>query len=215
MINDFLVWFLDYVQYFLLFPLFAGIFNFRFLKSETKAIFFYVLIAIFFELLSRILLHLKFQNTLPFLHVYTVIEFGIIWLFYFRFFKLFYSSKAMKVLLAFFVSFGLFNALFLQDINTFNTYPKGLQCIIMIALSLLTYNKILIELDTRYPTKQPVFWINTGILFYFSGNLVVFLLSNYISKNNHLLLIAWGIHAILMAILNSFIAIGLWKTRRL
>jgi len=80
---------------------------------------------------------------------------------------------------------------------------------------LLGFNKILVELDTRYPTKQPAFWISTGILFYFSGNLVVFILSNYISNDNHLLTVAWGIHAVLMAILNSFIAVGLWQTRRL
>lgn len=121
----------------------------------------------------------------------------------------------MKILLGFFVLFAVLNAIFLQKIDTFNTYARGLESIIMIALSLLTFNKILVELDTRYPTKQPVFWVNTGVLFYFSGNLVVFVLSNYISNNNPLLLVAWGIHAILMAILNSFIAVGLWQTRRL
>ena len=215
MINDFLVWFLDYVQYFLILPLLAGIYNFKYLKGESLAIFYYVLIAIFFEILSRTLMYLKFRNTLPMLHLYTVIEFSVFWLFYFRFFKLFYSQKAMKILLGFFVLFAVQNAIFLQKIDTFNTYARGLESIIMIALSLLAFNKILVELDTRYPTKQPVFWVNTGVLFYFSGNLVVFVLSNYISNNNPLLLVAWGIHAILMAILNSFIAVGLWQTRRL
>jgi hypothetical protein len=215
MINDFLVWFLDYVQYFLILPLLAGIYNFKYLKGESLAIFYYVLIAIFFEILSRTLMYLKFRNTLPMLHLYTVIEFSVFLLFYFSFFKLFYSQKDMKILLGFFVLFSVQNAVFLQEIDTFNTYARGLESIIMIALSLLTFNKILVELDTRYPTKQPVFWVNTGVLFYFSGNLVVFVLSNYISNNNHLLLVAWGIHAILMTILNSFIAVGLWQTRRL
>lgn len=215
MINDFLVWFLDYVQYILLFPLLAGIYNYKFLKGESLAIFYYVLIAIFFEILSRALMYFKFRNTLPILHLYTVIEFSVFWLFYFRFFKLFYSQKKMLALLFFFGLFAVFNAIFLQKIDSFNTYVRGLECIAMISLSLLAYNKILVELDTRYPTKQPVFWVNTGVLFYFSGNLVVFVLSNYISSNNHLLLVAWGIHAILMAILNSFIAIGLWQTRHL
>ena len=99
MINDFLVWFLDYVQYFLILPLLAGIYNFKYLKGESLAIFYYVLIAIFFEILSRTLMYLKFRNTLPMLHLYTVIEFSVFWLFYFRFFKLFYSQKAMKILL--------------------------------------------------------------------------------------------------------------------
>ncbi len=215
MINEFLVWFLDYVQYFLLFPLLIGIYNFRFLKEETQAIFFYVLIAIFFEVLSRTLLYMKFRNTLPMLHLYTAIEFTVFWLFYYRFFKFFYSKTAMGVLLSLFLLFAILNALFLQKIDTFNTYARGLESLMIISLSLLAFNKILVELDTRYPTKQPIFWVNTGVLFYFSGNLVVFVLSNYISNDNQLLLVAWGIHAILMALLNCFIAIGLWQTRRL
>lgn len=215
MINDFLVWFLDYVQYFLILPLFAGIYNYKFLKSESIAIFYYVIIAIFFEILSRTLYHLKFSNTLPTLHLYTVTEFSILWLFYYRYFKKFYSQKAMKSILIFFVLFAIFNAIFLQKLNTFNTYARGLESIVMIFYCMLAFNKILVELDTRYLIRQPVYWVTSGVLFYFSGNLVVFVLSNYFSNDNQLLLVAWGIHAILMAILNIFIAIGLWQTRRL
>lgn len=214
MINDFLIWFLDYVQYFLILPLATGIFNYKYLKGETMAVFYYVLIAIFFEILSRTLMHLKFRNTLPFLHLYTVLEFSIFWLFYYRFFKVFYSPFGMKVLLVIFLLFAILNAIFLQKIDTFNTYARGFESLIMIALSLMAFNKIIVELDTRYPTSQPVFWVNSAVLFYFSGNLVVFVMSNYISGDNNLLLVSWGIHAILMAILNSFIAIGLWQTRR-
>ena len=213
MINDFLIWFLDYVQYFLILPLAVGIFNYKYLKGETMAVFYYVLIAIIFEILSRTLMHLKFRNTLPFLHLYTVLEFSVFWLFYYRFFKVFYSPLGMKVLLVTFLLFAILNAIFLQKIDTFNTYARGLESLIMIALSLMAFNKIIIELDTRYPTSQPVFWVNSAVLFYFSGNLVVFVMSNYISGDNKLLLVSWGIHAILMAILNSFIAIGLWQTR--
>ncbi|MCP9763543.1 hypothetical protein [Lacihabitans soyangensis] len=214
MINDFLIWFLDYVQYFLILPLAVGILNYKYLKGETMAVFYYILIAIFFEILSRTLMHLKVRNTLPFLHLYTVVEFSIFWLFYYRFFKVFYSPLGMKVLLVTFLLFAILNAIFLQKINTFNTYARGFESLIMIALSLMAFNKIIVELDTRYPTSQPVFWVNSALLFYFSGNLVVFVMSNYISGDNKLLLVSWGIHAILMAILNSFIAIGLWQTRR-
>ena len=214
MINGFLIWFLDYVQYVLILPFSIGIYNFKYCKNESKVVFLYVLLGIVFELISRVLAYLKFHNTLPLLHLYTVLEFSIIWLFYYRYFKIFYSQNGMKILLLLFVLFAIFNALFLQKIDTFNTYARGLESLILISLTLMAFNKIMVELDTRYPTNQPVFWINTGFLFYFSGNLVVFMLSNYFKNDNQLLLVAWGIHAILMAILNCFIAIGLWKLRR-
>ncbi len=214
MINEFLIWFLDFVQYFLIPPLLLGIYNYKYLKAETLVVFFYVSNAVLFEIISRTLMFLNFRNTLPFLHLYTVLEFSLFWLFYYRFFKVFYSTKNMKTVLVLFVSFAIINAIFIQKIDTFNTYARGIESIILIALSLLAFNKIMVEVDTRYPTSQPVFWVNTGVLFYFSGNLVVFMLSNYISGDNKMLLVSWGIHAILMALLNSFISIGLWQTRR-
>ncbi|MCP9768343.1 hypothetical protein EGI22_10495 [Lacihabitans sp. LS3-19] len=214
MVNDFLINLLDYVQYILILPFVIGLLHFAFIKKEIKIVFYYVLLAITSEIISRTLVYFfKFSNILPLLHIYTVFEFFIIWLFFFKYFNNFYSKKRMKILLIVFIFFAIFNSIFIQKIYTFNTYVRSLESLIIVALTLLTFNKIINELDTRYPTQQPVFWINSGFLFYFSGNLVVFTLSNYFSKDNHLLSVSWGIHAILMVILNCFIAIGLWRTK--
>ena len=60
MINGFLIWFLDYVQYVLILPFSIGIYNFKYCKNESKVVFLYVLLGIVFELISRGLAYLNF-----------------------------------------------------------------------------------------------------------------------------------------------------------
>lgn len=213
MLNELLIKLLDYVQYILILSLTIGIIRYKYLKKETRVVFYYILLGIFFECLTRYLGYLKFRNILPLLHLYTVLEFSLIWLFFYQFFNSFYSKKGMVVLLCTFVLLAILNAIFLQNIFSFNTNVRSMESILVIALSLLAFYKIINELDTRDPTQQPVFWIGAGFLVYFAGNLVVFSLSNYFSKNNHLLSVSYGIHAILMVILHCFFSVGLWKTK--
>lgn len=215
MINDFLIWLLDYVQYILLFPLTIAIIRKKYLKQELQFILYFIILGIFFEILSRTISYYDRKlNTLPTLHLYTILEFIIIGLFYQSFFGNFFSKKLLPTIIIGFVIFALINAFFIQKLSNFNTYASGLESIIMIGLSLLCFYKMLIELDTRSPTKQPVFWINSGFLFYFAGNLFIFSLSNFIKSDNHLLLLGWGMHAFLMAVLHIFIGIGLWQSHR-
>jgi len=79
-------------------------------------------------------------------------------------------------------------------------------------LALLCYYKILVDLDTSDLTKNPVFWINTGYLFYFAGSLFLFILSNLLlQESERLNFISWGMHATLVAVNHTLIGIGLWQ----
>jgi hypothetical protein len=214
MIGTFLIWLLNNVQYVLVFSLTIALIRRKYLNEELKFIWYFILMGTFFEIFSRTLLYLKVKNTLPTLHLYTILEFIIIGLFYYKFFGDFFSKKLIPFIIIGFVLFAIINGFFIQGIYNFNTYASGLEAIIVIALSLLCFYKMLIELDTRSPTKQPVFWINSGFLFYFAGSLFIYILSNFIKGDNHLLSLAWGMHAFLMALLHIFFGIGLWLSHR-
>lgn len=214
MIDNFLIWLLDYVQYVLIFTITIALIRLKYLTNELKYIWYFILLGTFFEILSRTLLYMKVRNTLPFLHLYTTLEFIIIGLFYHRYFGSFFPRKLLPIVICMFVGFAIINAFFIQKLNNFNTYASGLEGILVIGLSILCFYKMLIELDTRNPTKQPTFWINSGFLFYFAGNIFIFILSNFIKEDNHLLSLAWGMHAFLMLILHIFIGVGLWQSHR-
>lgn len=215
MINNFLIWLLDYVQYVLILSLSIALIRYKYLVNELKFIWYFILLGIFSEVSTRTISYFYPKlNTLPGLHLYTILEFITIGLFYHYFFKDFFSKKLLPVIIIGFVIFAIINAFFIQGFTNFNTYASGLEGILVIILSLLCFYKMLIELDTRSPTKQPIFWLNSGFLFYFAGNLFVFILSNFIKGDNYLLSLGWGMHAFLMVILHLFIGIGLWQSHR-
>ncbi|MDO7845362.1 hypothetical protein Q5H92_03260 [Hymenobacter sp. M29] len=66
------------------------------------------------------------------------------------------------------------------------------------------------QVVTRHLERDPMFWASTGLLLYFSGNLLIFLTSNLVLKyspaiSRHV----WAIHAMLYAFLNVFYSIAL------
>lgn len=214
MVNSFLIWLLNNVHYVLLFTITIGLVRYKYLKNELIIIWYFILLGTFFEILSRSLIYFKVQNTLPALHLYTILEFIVIGLFYRKFFGTFFNQKSITFIIIGFTVLAIINGIFIQGIFNFNTYASGLESIIIIGLALLCFYKMLIELDTRDPTKQPIFWINSGFLFYFAGNLFIYILSNLIKGDNHLLSLAWGMHAFLMLLLHLFLGIGLWHSHR-
>lgn len=215
MINNFLIWLLDYVQYVLLLTITIGIIRFKYLKNELRFIWYFTLLGAFSEIATRSISYFYPKlNTLPGLHLYTILEFVTIGLFYHTYFGNFFHKKILPYTIIGFVLLAIINALWVQGIFNFNTYASGLEGILIILLSLLCFYKMLIELDTRDPTKQPIFWINSGFLFYFAGNLFIFILSNFIKGDNYLLSLAWGMHAFLMLVLHLFLGIGLWHSLR-
>lgn len=215
MINNLLIWLLDYVPYVLLLTITIGLIRLKYLTNELKFIWYFILLSAFSESSTRTISYFYPQlNILPGLHLYTILEFVTIGSFYHTYFGNFFNRKILPYTIIGFVLLALINGFFIQGIFNFNTYASGLGGILIIFLSLLCFYKMLIELDTRDPTKQPVFWINSGFLFYFAGNLFIFILSNFIKGDNYLLSLAWGMHAFLMLILHLFLGIGLWHSLR-
>jgi hypothetical protein len=68
---------------------------------------------------------------------------------------------------------------------------------------------------TRHLERDPMFWVSTGLLLYFSGNLLIFLTSNVVLKYSPVISRhVWTIHAMLYTFLNVFYSIALSLKRR-
>lgn len=209
---SFFKWMINYGSVFLLFSTSVAVIRLRFLKDSLLFTGMFVGLAVLGEILSiitSVVLHIK---NLYILHIYTIIEFNIIALFYSRFFNGFYARWLVPAMMVSFTTLAILNTIFLQHLSDSNAYVRGLESLLIIALALLCFYKILSELLTKRLEKDPVFWINTGFLLYFAGNLFLFILSNALLKqpNQHLGYMAWGVHALLMALMHVFIGIGLW-----
>ncbi|WP_045114865.1 hypothetical protein [Microscilla marina] len=169
-------------------------------------------VGVLVEIVARTLAIYKLPN-LPALHVYVVIEFALLAWMYQLYLHKTYARYVIPVIIIAFTIFSIINSLFIQSIYTFNTYSRPISNLLLIIFALSYFYKMLRELKVRYLEKAPMFWVNTGILIYFSGSLFLFIFSNYIVSDKGLLLLMWNIHSFLNIIHNIFYTIGLWLSR--
>ncbi len=67
----------------------------------------------------------------------------------------------------------------------------------------------------KSPTGLPMFWLNTGVLTYFAGNLFLFAIRNYvIIAFNDNQTMYWSFHNFLNIGKNLLFAIALWQDLR-
>ncbi|MFD1819454.1 hypothetical protein SAMN04515674_102151 [Pseudarcicella hirudinis] len=200
----------------LLLPVTVALVRKKYLVNELRPVAFYIGLQLFTEIFIRVLsFGFHVRNSLPFLHIYTVLEFSLICWFYYVFLKDFIHKNIIPVLVTGFLLFAIINGVFIQTVFEFNTYPRSLESLLIVCLSLIAFYKMFQTLEYVRIDRTSVFWINSGFTLYFSGNLFLFVLGNLLlSKDQELSRMAWAIHAGLDIFMNIFIAIGLWWSRR-
>lgn len=197
---------------FILLPATVAVIAFKKQVAPLKTLSFLLFAGIVVEIFARILIHYK-QPNLPLLHVYVVVEFILIgWMYQLYLHKL-YSRYVIPVIIVAFSLFSIINSVFIQSIFTFNSHARAIENLLIIILALSYFYKMLKELKVRYLEKHPMFWINSGILIYFSGSLFLFIFSNYGIIDKSIARLTWIFHAFLNIFINIFYAIGLWLSR--
>lgn len=196
-----------------LLPLAMALLHFRRLTPELKVLAFHLIMVVIMSSISFTLWSMK-KNNLPLLHLYTILEFGMIGWFYKIVLRGWVSERLLTILILLFTVLALLNSFFLQDWHRFNTYPRSLESILVIAFTITCYHRMLSEMKIRRMERSSLFWINTGFLFYFSGALFLFSLSNYIMPLGYRLnMLIWTVHALFSILLYVFLFVGLCNHR--
>ena len=212
----FSLWIFEYAPLAIFLPAVVALIRIRYLNNSLLFVALFVVLAGLGEIVAEYTTSRHIPN-LYILHGYTILEFNVIALFYARFFRGFYPRWLVPGLMVAFTVLALLNSAFLQPITSYNTYARSLEGILIIALALLCYYKILTELPTKRLEKSPIFWVNTGFILYFVGSLFLFVLSNALLKepNKSMWFMSWGLHSLLMVLMHIFISIGLWFSPQL
>lgn len=198
---------------FIIVPVLVAIFRYRHLDAATKTMAVYVFLGGLTQVLASYQSSLG-NNNLWLLHLYTPLEFFCIVWFYNIILKGSVKESSMMGLGLGFAILSALNSAFLQPTDTFNTYARSLEGILVIVFCLAWCYKTLSEMQIRHLEQDPVFWINTGFLIYFSGNVLLFAFSNYILNiNRSLNLYIWAFHALFSILEYCFISVGLWKAK--
>jgi hypothetical protein len=185
------------------------------LSFESKVISGYIFLAVITEIAAS-LMGVFVPNNLPVLHVYTLLQFLIVaWLY-----KPIMTGRIMSLVWGLFtVAFllaSIYNSLFIQSVWEFNGYARAAESLIIVLFVLWYFRKLLFSEDAVKPLQDiPMFWISTGMFFYFSACFFVFLLSGdvYII-NSKVFAISWAFHDLILIIHYIFITAALWPTRQ-
>ncbi|MFA8299685.1 MAG: hypothetical protein ACEPOV_05960 [Hyphomicrobiales bacterium] len=200
---------LDYAHIPVFFALLFSIIRIPRLSKGARFLFLYLLITSIIELLAGFLNN-KGQSNLPLLHVYVPLEFFTLGMLYLYYLKGSIKSRYIAILIIGFITYSIINSIFFSDLYSFNNIARGIENILLLLLTLIYYAKVLFEMKIKKLEKEPMIWINTGILFYFASNLFVFIFSNVaLSYSEQLNLAIWTFHAVFNWILYILISIGL------
>lgn len=153
---------------------------------------------------------------LPLIHIDTIFEIVLL-LFYF---SSILNGKIVKlwlktVAILFPVCCGI-NFIFFQSIHNFNTYTRPLGALILISFCIVYW--------WEYSNKDPDNewshiadnWFVSGILFYFSGALLLFIFSNYLAAfyDSDTNIFIWNLHGTLLISFYLFFTKGFLLCKR-
>ncbi len=196
---------------FLFAPLVISIFRFKFFNFSQKRLLLLILVTVLVEVISRVLWD-KRMNNLSVYHFYTIIEFLLIVNIYRKELSILFSKLFFTIMGILFTVFAIVNTLFFQDLNTFNSNATTVLGLLVIFFALSYFYALLKEVKYSALENNPMFWVNSGFLIYFSSNLILFFINNNLFKggSNEAGYLIWGLHAIVNIVLTIFYIIALW-----
>lgn len=199
----------DVSMYSVALPAIAGLLQYYRLKDVGKVLLVLVFLSISTEIVARWLRYDAPSQNLVY-YLFTTLEFSLLTYVFAQGLKSFFKPAFFWGIATFFLLFVLTDMIWISGIAQFNSYSTAIEGLILIFLSLCWFYKTLQELKIKHLEREPLFWISTGILLYFSSNLFIFLFTNYVNSSNRALFIIWGIHGIFSILLNIFYTIALW-----
>ena len=151
-------------------------------------------------------------NNMPLIHLVGMVEIVCISLFYFKFINEINLKRIVIIVALMVLLFAIIEGIVIEGIFNYPSIALAPGGIMIILWSLLGFYELL-KLNNNIPIyKEPMFWINSGILIYFAGTFFLFLLNDYFMKNDpHSASIFNNINLFLNVLVNIIYSIGVYK----
>jgi hypothetical protein len=191
-------------------PLVIGLLRIKRLQIIQRYVLALVVFSILVELAAVVLGRLLHLRNLPLLHVFSVVQFTLLWLIFAQRLIPPFSKRFFWGILVAFWAFAIVCAVWIDGIYNFNAHARSFGAILIIIFCLSYFYQRLRMLDLENLEADPLFWVATGSLIYFSGSLILFIISNYILPDEAMSISIWGVHGIFNIFNNLFFMIALW-----
>lgn len=166
-----------------LFPIIMGLIYYKKLTGPFRLLLYFFLSGFLFELQASVL-KIFYQNNMPGLHLYTLVE-GLV------FSRIYYLHFQKNGVLRLFIGINtivligacLADAFIISSIWGWNSFSRSYSSVSIVCYALAYFYFLFRNESTQYRTDQPMFWVATGTLFYFSCNTLYFMLNSSLVRN--------------------------------
>ncbi len=190
-----------------------GALIYRKLGRELKTFCFFLFLSAGLQLISLVLWFNKLNN-MALLHVLVAFGFLSLAFFYSTVLEGFINKRIIYGTAISFFAFSVINSLFIQPVNTFNSYALTAESFLVVVFSLFTYTCLLNEVVKEKRKDIISFnWINSGLFIYYSSNLLIFYFGELITKvfTDNLSRHVWILHSLFSIIMYVCFFTGIWK----
>ncbi|MCB2408046.1 hypothetical protein [Hymenobacter lucidus] len=158
--------------------------------------------------IGLMLLH---RNNLFLMPIYAVGECLLLALVYRHTLHLATFTRLVPWLVGGFAAYALADSLLAPGLTQFRPGQQVIQSILVLGFVALYFRKLLNELRVEQPTREPMFWVSTGLFVYSLGYLQIALFSNYLLRYSlQLNMSIWAVHSLLYIVLHLCFGIALW-----
>jgi len=141
------------------------------------------------------------------INIYQIAEITLVGCFFYLYLN---TKKIVIIITAIIIIYFLYQILILNFYSFYGT-TLAIRSLANILFCIMVFYQFYKSEQELFIEQSPIFWINIGLLTYFSGALFSFLLSaNILNIQSDL---NWQFHNIANILKNIFFAIGLWKVR--
>ncbi|MCE7993478.1 MAG: hypothetical protein HEP71_15935 [Roseivirga sp.] len=151
----------------------TGLFRLKSLGKLQKLLLTILLITGVSEVVSEVLWQ-QSNNNFPVFHIYAILEFCVLAMIYRSTFENKTIESVFKWSILVFITFGIANALFFQSVFEPNTNVTTVSSVLLIGLSVSFLFRVLNDMRYDRLEKSAMFWINIGVLTYFSSSFALF-----------------------------------------
>jgi hypothetical protein len=188
----------------------VGAVRFKRLDTGLRYLAILVFFGAFIEVLSRVAGAWQGSN-LFLLPIDTMVEFGLLAYLYRQALRPMAVGRWLPGVVAAFSLASLLAYVEPDHLVRFNTVQRLAESLLVLGLVLLYFYKVIHDLVIIHLEREPMFWISVGLLLYFSGNVFIFVSSNYVIQHSTALSMKlWNIHALLYMVLYGLYTWALW-----
>ena len=157
-------------------PVIAALYNYRHLDKVLKIAAAYFILSVLSDLVLSLTIAMNMPNNHPVIHIYVALSILFFAAIYYNAFfkpaikKIVISMAALALLVV------IFNMIFVEGIWDYPSLSNTVLSVLLICFSLAYFFQLLSRQEFVHIEKQGLFWINAGVLFYFSINIFLFML---------------------------------------